>query len=127
MKRPNGAPRDLYAKRQSEDRPDPDATYAVQPAAVADADDEAAIQEARRQSHDALIEGLGDKRRSGVQWLQWNGLDAIEMLDKHLDDGRQEWQNLRRYLVDHPRGALVIAMAQAEEPTAALPSSGAGS
>lgn len=46
------------------------------------------IEEAKKATHDRLIEGLGRRRRSGVKWHILEGAEAIlaHVRDEHADD-----------------------------------------
>lgn len=80
---------------------------------------EAKIEEVRRITHDRLIEGLGDRRRSGVRWWEAEGERAIEVVRKVDEMGNHEYplggsggyDGLIRFLEENPRAVLVIAEA----------------
>jgi hypothetical protein len=85
----------------------------------AGAPDAAALPEARLVSHDQLIRMLGDRRRSGVQWMELPPDKAIEFLSEDKDvehfgrDADTAMSDLISYLEAHPDGFLVVAMADA--------------
>lgn len=75
---------------------------------------EAELPQARQQTHDMLIAGLGARRRSGVQWRWWTGEEAYSVLDQHLagpTDQAAHYRRLRALLREHG-GLLVMALAE---------------
>lgn len=86
--------------------------YALAPAAVADENDEEAIAQARKSSHDYVIQMAGSRRTSGVQWLEWDAPNGIRVIENHLDDGRPQWASYKRFLADNPKGLLIVAMVE---------------
>lgn len=83
-------------------------------AGVADKDNDVDVREARRATHDAVIEDLGDKRTSGVTWSEYDAKEAGRILDELGLGG--EAAGLKKYLAASPDGCLVIAMAECSEP-----------
>lgn len=85
--------------------------------ACTEVDDEAQIAEARRQSHDALLASLGDRRRGAVHWRWYakpaeraGALDVVREGELYEDS---EWDTVEQWFVDHPAGVLVLAMCDA--------------
>lgn len=74
--------------------------------------DEAAIEDAKRQTHDRLIAQMGARRTGGVGWRIYTGAPAIDTVDRFLADGDDPaWSELRRALTDEPESFLVVATA----------------
>lgn len=81
--------------------------------------DEAALEEARRLSHDRLIEGLGDRRLSGVRWWEATGAHAIKVVQTVENKGESEYPfggsggyaGLLEFLRNNPDAVLVVAEA----------------
>lgn len=81
--------------------------------------DEATLAEARRLTHDRLIEGLGKRRRSGVRWREASGATAIEVVQEveakgtheYLAGGSGGYSGLIAFLRENPDAVLVIAEA----------------
>lgn len=73
--------------------------------------DEAGLDQVFEHTHDFLIEHLGPLRRSGITWRQWQGRNAIALLDKlEKDDGPSaDIDQYRAFLTEHPDGFLVMA------------------
>lgn len=97
-------------------RIDPHEVYGVQFAAVADAGDKGALEEARQLTHDALIAEMGARRRGGVSWRWWS---ARTVLDDPGFAGLlagAEYAELRGYLARCPEGLLVMATAPGDPP-----------
>jgi len=73
------------------------------------------LEKAKKLSHDAVIEQLGDRRTGGVQWnITW-GLEATERLNMLTRDTSDEialshYRRLRALIREHG-GGIVIAMA----------------
>lgn len=93
--------------------------YACRYACTLDAHPES-IEEAKRASHDALIDQLGARRRGGVRW--WvvpppqiaAFLDDVESLPTDPTDGQVETaDDMRAWFTAHPAGVLVVALAPA--------------
>lgn len=89
----------------------------LQLAAVEYRTDEA-IAQARKLTHDRLIEGLGPRRRSGVRWREATGAAAISVVRDVDAKGVHEYPNppgsggyqgLIRFLEECPDAVLVIA------------------
>lgn len=84
--------------------------------------DEATLAEARRLTHDRLIDGLGDRRRSGVRWREATGETAIKVVQEveakgvteYLDGGSGGYGGLIAFLRECPDAVLVIAEADVE-------------
>lgn len=91
-----------------------DSTFGVQCAAVRDRDDEAAIELAKKRTHDNVVEMLGDRRASGISWTFHDpGEDAsavLAALENPTD--AQAIEDLRKFLDDNPRALLVVATAE---------------
>lgn len=95
---------------------------AAQFAAVRDGTDKEAIAEARRKTHDLLIEMLGERRRGGVQWRQVPAGHALNLLDDLeraavRNEGQAAeggYDDLRRHLKRSMiKGVLIIATCDA--------------
>lgn len=116
--------RQARAERKNRDRIRPvDGDYGIQPGWFAGPDH---LEEAKRLSHDLLIESMGDRRTGPVQWLIWEGEAAKATLAKL----RNEWRDGQpltadeaetfRQLAAHFReygGCLIVAMAEGRRPT----------
>lgn len=71
------------------------------------------IEEAMQATHDMLIAELGDRRRSGVTWMVYEGPGRYEALKQwHYDT--PEFQGLRDWIDGNPTCVLVVAMAAAD-------------
>lgn len=94
-------------------------------AAVADATDKADLAVGRQRSHDKLIEMAGDRRRGPVEWRQIPARHGIDLLTElEAKSYRTEgdvagYEDLKAYLRQHPRGALIIATAPVDDEGAA--------
>lgn len=85
-------------------------------AGVADKDNQVDVREARRLTHDAVIDDLGDRRTSGVQWFEYEASESDRILDGL--DGFTTGQvdsGLKDFLDASPNGLLIIAMAECSE------------
>lgn len=86
-------------------------------AAVADANDAVNMQHAQKITHDQVILDTGTARLTGVRWHIIDATKAAPVLDGMAAEpdpsGRgvqsEHYEQLRQYLADNPRGALVIA------------------
>lgn len=77
------------------------------------------LEECRTKAHDAIIRMLGDRRRSGVSWMQETAADAHRLLD-NLAAGEknpeliEHYGRLRTMLSDWAGSWVVVAMAKGE-------------
>lgn len=78
-------------------------SYVTQTAVVVDHRDKDLLEEARRATHDCLLDGLGDLRCSGVWWTHYNGAEALEVVDALLpaDDPDPRVQEVRAGTLEH--------------------------
>lgn len=103
----------LRSIRRSRPRYDPDADYYCRFAATRTTREDD-IEEAKKATHDAVIEDLGDTRSGGVVWLIRKGDERFTTLDE-IDDVQGPQGDLRAFMRRFPLGALVIAMAPARK------------
>lgn len=82
-------------------------------AAVIHYPDRLAIAQTMKITHDQLIDGLGDARIGGVQWLIKDRPDALRLLNEVPMVGAA---GLRLQLLGADHSVLVIAMCEAEQP-----------
>lgn len=112
-RRPKGAPRSLYDKK-------PDVDVCVVPAGVADASDLGAVEQAKKSTHDFVIESLGESRTSGVTWRIYDAGPVAERMIRTLFDPSlpnalattDAVEELIEFLAVNPAGCLVIASAE---------------
>lgn len=71
------------------------------------------IEEAMQATHDMLIRELGNRRRSGVTWMVYDGENRWVAL-REFRYGPPEFQGLREWLEGTPDSVLVVAMAAAD-------------
>jgi hypothetical protein len=74
------------------------------------------LDEGRQVTHDALIEMLGPRRRSGVRWTMHEGSEALEacsVLLQSATGGSADYYRQLRGKVREFGGWIVIAYAQA--------------
>lgn len=83
-----------------------------------DKDDVALV---RRQTHDQVIEDLGDARTGPVTWRQLTAPAGVDLLLENGYGDDAAYAQLIKYLRDNPGGWLVIASAPANR---AVPPSG---
>lgn len=76
-------------------------------------DTKADIEQAMQATHDFLIRELGDRRRSKVTWMVYEGDGRGEAIEQWRYD-TPEFQGLRDWIDRHPDSVLVVAMAAAE-------------
>lgn len=83
-------------------------------AGVADAEDVRAKDSALQQTHDLVLEAVGDRRTGGVQWVVWDAPRGLEVLDEleataGWESGQGSLEPLRDFLRAHPYGLLIVA------------------
>lgn len=91
---------------------DPDQPYGI---VTGWCQDEDALPETRRDTHDRLVKLMGDQRTGGVQWQWWEGDAATETLEgMKIDTTDPSLSDMYRRisgLLRERGGLLVIAMA----------------
>jgi hypothetical protein len=72
-----------------------------------------AVPDARRVTHDSLVEQMGDRRTGAVRWLQWTGPEAEKVArEAWAGDGLDDlWRPILEHLATWPRAVLVMALA----------------
>lgn len=96
---------------------DPERAYAVQPGAVADRANLIDVENARQLTHDACIAHAGMRRRSGIQWLEWDAPAGVATAKKMAAAGcgpadREAWLGIAAFLEASPAGALIVALCE---------------
>lgn len=87
--------------------------YAFVTAILDDRHDQAAVDGARRITHDRLIAAWGDKRRSGIFWLEQVGKSAIALYKQTSGNPQPEPLAM---LERNPRAMVIVAGAIVEGP-----------
>jgi hypothetical protein len=75
---------------------------------------EADLPETRKQTHDRLIEMMGDRRTGGVTWRWWTGEQAVEALERLKEGASGGLADYYRRISAHLRewdGFVVMASA----------------
>lgn len=101
------------AQRRTHHAPDPDADYLTIAGWFQSLDD---LKEAKRLSHDNVVDALGDRRTGPVQWRYATGPDAHRLLDQvaagpKSDELGDHYRRLRAHLREWG-GYIIVAMAR---------------
>lgn len=77
----------------------------TQTCVVSDHNDQALVDQGHQATHDLLIQGLGDLRRSGIWWTHHIGDDAFRAIDvlHAADDPHPRVQEVRAGTLEHLR------------------------
>lgn len=111
----------------------PDGLYVVQMAATG-SKHPGDVEQAKRDTHDLVIEHAGDRRRSGVQWLIFDTVDAFAVVERVMaeDTALVRWstqepnaakaiavgaqlaerEDLLAFMREHPHGQLIVAICE---------------
>jgi hypothetical protein len=85
---------------------------------------DAELAETQRRSHDTLVELMGERRRGGVRWQMFTGLQALKAISNLEQQTRdpvvfESYEQVRQLLSEYG-GIMVVASASASA-SAALP------